>query len=72
VTITASDASCSWSAAVIGGGEWLSLVGGRSGTGSGAINVSAPRNRDKDRAGSVLVANQLVIVGQSGEKERDE
>lgn len=64
ITVTASDASCSWSATVTAGGDWLSIGGPASGTGSGSIGVSATANSGPDRAGSLTVAGQGVSVTQ--------
>jgi len=64
ITITASDASCAWSAAVTAGGDWLSIAGPASGTGSGSVGVSAVANPGPDRAGGLTVAGQGVNVSQ--------
>jgi hypothetical protein len=64
ITITASDPSCAWSAAVTAGGDWLSISGPASGAGSGTLGVSAVANSGGDRAGSLTVAGQAVSVNQ--------
>jgi len=64
ITITASDASCAWSAAVTAGGDWLSMTGPASGTGSGSVGVAAAANPGPDRAGTLSVAGQGVSVSQ--------
>jgi hypothetical protein len=65
IGITASDASCTWSAIVTAGGDWLSITGPASGSGSGSISVSAPPNSGSERAGTVTVAGQPVSVTQA-------
>jgi Viral BACON domain/Putative binding domain, N-terminal len=63
VTVTASDASCSWTATVNGGSAWLTLSA-PGGTGSGTVAVTAAANPGGDRTASITVANQTVAVTQ--------
>jgi Putative binding domain, N-terminal len=65
ITVTATDASCPWTAAVTAGGDWLSISGLASGMGSGNISVSAVANSGADRSGGLTVAGQGVSVSQT-------
>jgi hypothetical protein len=64
ITITASDASCAWSAAVTAGGDWLSIAGPASGTGSGSVGVAAVANPGPDRVGVLTLQGQAISVTQ--------
>ena len=65
VTITASDASCGWSASVESGSSWLSITSATSGSGSGSVGFSVSTNTGKQRTGRLVVAGRNFDVTQS-------
>jgi hypothetical protein len=67
VTVTASDASCAWTAGP--NVTWIGLPAGGSGTGSGAFDYVVPANpATEPRSGGILVGGQTHAVTQEGQK----
>lgn len=59
-------AHCQWSAASNAG--WLSITGGREGTGSGTVSYSIERNREPvSRSAAITVGNKTFSVMQAGD-----
>jgi hypothetical protein len=63
ITVTASNAQCSWSARTET--EWLTIVQGSQGSGSGEVVYEARRTTGPSRSGELTVAGQRVIVIQA-------
>ena len=65
-TITVTSSSwCSWSAAS-SDPSWLTITSGASGSGSGAITLSAAANSGGPRTASVKIADQTFSASQAG------
>lgn len=62
VAVTASDASCAWTASSPAG--WLSVVPS-TGTGPGSVTLTSTANTGSERSVSVTVAGQTVTVTQA-------
>jgi Putative binding domain, N-terminal/Viral BACON domain len=62
INVTASGAQCSWSARTET--EWLAIVEGSQGSGSGQVVYEARRTTGPSRSGELTVAGQRVIVTQ--------
>ncbi|UCE17675.1 MAG: T9SS type A sorting domain-containing protein [Gemmatimonadota bacterium] len=57
-TVDCSNPGMNWTASVIGGGTWLSIISGSSGTGDGTIQVHCNENAGVDfRVGTVEVVS---------------
>jgi hypothetical protein len=66
VAVTASDASCAWTATA--GASWITILEGASGTGSGSVNYNVAANSSTDaRGGTITIGGQLHAVGQQGQ-----
>jgi hypothetical protein len=67
VTVTASDASCAWTAG--SNVTWIGLPAGGTGTGSGAFNYTVSANpASEPRTGAIVVGGQTHAVTQDGQK----
>lgn len=55
---------CSWSAA--SNASWLVVVGNATGTGNGAVTISAQPNTGNSRVGTLTIAGQTFTVTQAG------
>jgi hypothetical protein len=65
VTVTASDASCAWTAGP--NVAWIGLPAGGTGTGSGAFDYAVAANpTTESRSGAILVGGQTHVVTQEG------
>jgi hypothetical protein len=64
LVVTASAASCAWTATVASGNDWLGLGAG-GGTGSGPLTFTANPNSGGARTASVTVAGQSVTITQA-------
>jgi hypothetical protein len=66
VNVTASAASCPWTAAA--GASWITITAGASGTGSGAIQYSVAANESASTRVSVItVGEQAHTITQQGQ-----
>jgi hypothetical protein len=64
VTVTASAPTCGWSA-TSNNSDWLVVVGGSPGTGSGTVSFSVGATADaNDRTGTMTIAGQTFTVTQ--------
>lgn len=64
VAVTASDASCGWTAA--SNDPWLTITSG-AGPGSGGVQYTVAANTSPaGRSGTLTVAGQTVVVNQAG------
>lgn len=61
-SVTASNASCTWSA--IANAPWITISGGGSGTGNGTVNFSALINLGSARSSTISVGGQTFTVNQ--------
>jgi hypothetical protein len=70
VTVTAG-AGCAWTAAVVSGSSWISIVSGTSGTGNGSVRFRIEKNDDDDddRSGSLLIAGHTFTIRQEGDDD---
>lgn len=59
----ATQTGCRWIA--VSAAPWLSVVSGRSGSGSGAVQLSAQQNTGVARSGQVSVAGSAVTITQA-------
>jgi hypothetical protein len=64
VSIT-GPAGCTWSATIEG--DWLSLEGPRSGSGSARLTVRAAANQGPGRDGAIVVAGLRIVVHQEAQ-----
>jgi len=62
VGVSASGASCAWSA--ISNENWITITSGASGSGSGQVSFSVAPNPGADRSGTMTVADQIYTVNQ--------
>jgi hypothetical protein len=65
IVVTASPASCAWTATA--GVPWLTITSGASGTGDGTVGFSAAANPGGQRSGTLTVAGQPFTVTQAGQ-----
>jgi hypothetical protein len=65
ISVTASAASCTWTASVTSGGDWLRITSGTSGSGGGTITFSANANPGGLRTASLDAAGHGVTVTQA-------
>lgn len=66
VAVTASLASCAWSA--VSAASWITVTDGASGTGSSNVTISIAANTTStSRVGTMTVGGQTVSVTQSGQ-----
>jgi hypothetical protein len=63
ITVTASGPRCSWTART--GADWLAIVEGAQGTGSGQVTYETRETSGPKRVGTLLVAGQTVTVTQA-------
>jgi hypothetical protein len=63
VAVTATDASCGWTAA--SQAPWIAVSGGSAGSGSGGVSLSVAPNTGAARSGVVTVAGQAVSITQA-------
>jgi hypothetical protein len=56
-------AGCSWSATSTA--SWLTITGGASGSGTGAITYTAPANLDPQRVARIFVGGEMLTVTQA-------
>ncbi|MCC7044841.1 MAG: BACON domain-containing protein [Acidobacteria bacterium] len=67
VTVTASEASCAWTAGP--SVTWIGLPAGGSGTGSGTFDYVVPANpATEPRSGGILIGGQTHAVTQEGQQ----
>ena len=65
ITVTASSASCSWTASA--GVPWITVTSGAQGGGNGAVSYQVSRNEaTSPRSGTIAVAGQSVTISQDG------
>jgi uncharacterized repeat protein (TIGR01451 family) len=62
VGVTASDATCAWSA--LNTNNWITITSGSSGTGNGTVNYSVGSNLGAARTGTITIAGQAFTVHQ--------
>lgn len=62
VSVTATS-GCSWSAT--SNDTWITITGGNSGTGAGAVSYSVGANTGGARSGTITVAGQVFTVNQA-------
>ncbi|HYM24625.1 MAG TPA: BACON domain-containing carbohydrate-binding protein [Vicinamibacterales bacterium] len=68
VTVTASAANCSWTAA--SNTPWLTITNGASGTGSGTVTFNAAANGDgMPRSATLTVAGQTFTVNEPSSQQ---
>jgi len=64
VTVTASAATCAWTATA--NVDWLAVARGSSGTGSDSVAYGvSPNRQDSDRTGTITIAGQIFTVTQA-------
>ncbi|HET7220577.1 MAG TPA: BACON domain-containing carbohydrate-binding protein [Vicinamibacterales bacterium] len=63
IEVAASNAACAWQA--VTDTPWIAIVGGRDGSGNGAVTFQVAAGSGPARSGSVTVAGQQVIVQQN-------
>ena len=61
-TVTASSSQCAWTAR--SGVDWISIVDGAQGNGSGQVRYQAQRNEGPARDGTLTIAGQAVRITQ--------
>jgi len=66
IRVSASSAQCTWTAA--SGTSWITIAGGSSGQGDGAIELRIPASNGPPRTGTVTIAGKVVTVEQSAEE----
>lgn len=66
ITVTAAESSCTWTAT--GYPDWVTIISGSSGTGSGAVSFTASANSGSARSGSITIAGSTFSVSQSGQQ----
>jgi hypothetical protein len=64
ITVTASGASCTWTATA--NASWLSVTKGTSGTGNGTVTFEAADNPGSDRTGTLTIGGQTFTATESG------
>jgi hypothetical protein len=64
ITVTASAASCKWTATA--NAPWLKVTDGATGTGNGTVTFEADDNPGGDRTGTLTVGVQTFTVTQAG------
>jgi hypothetical protein len=64
VTVTASAATCAWTASA--NVDWLAVVSGSAGTGSNNVGYTiSPNLQESGRTGTITIAGQTFTVIQS-------
>jgi hypothetical protein len=64
VDVSASAATCSWTA--VSTASWITITGGASGTGSGKVSFNVASNAGASRTGTISVAGQTFTLTQAG------
>jgi all-beta uncharacterized protein/BACON domain-containing protein len=64
VTVTASAATCGWTAS--SNASWITVTSGASGTGNGSVGFAVAPNSGAAQTGTITIAGQTFSVTQSG------
>jgi hypothetical protein len=67
VTVTASDTTCTWSAA--SNAPWITITSGESATGSGSVDYTVSDNPGGQRTGTLTIAGQTFTIIQGRETD---
>ena len=63
-TVTVNSAACSWTAG--SNVSWITVTGGRSGTGAGTVSYTVAANTGGARTGTMTIAGKTFTVTQAG------